>query len=81
MITDESAYEALVAGVRAGDIDFILGALRASDPANDLENERLMSENLVVLARHNHPLAGVRNHTLASLAGAQWILPRSHSPA
>jgi LysR family transcriptional regulator of gallate degradation len=81
VITDESAYEALVAGVRAGDIDFILGALRASDLASDLENERLMSENLVVLARHDHPLAKVRNLGLATIAAAQWILPRSHSPA
>lgn len=73
VVTDESAYEALVAGVRAGDIDFILGALRASDPASDLENERLMSENLVVLARRDHPLAGVRNLGLASLAGARAV--------
>ncbi|RAF35853.1 LysR family transcriptional regulator [Burkholderia multivorans] len=81
VITDESAYEALVAGVRAGDIDFILGALRANDAAGDLENERLMSENLVVLARRDHPLARVRNLGLRSLAAAQWILPRSHAPA
>ncbi|RBL67443.1 LysR family transcriptional regulator, partial [Pseudomonas sp. MWU13-2625] len=79
VITDESAYEARVAGVRAGEIDFILGALRASDPASELDSERVMSVNLVVLARHDHPLAGVRNVALASLAGAQWILPRSHS--
>ncbi|MDN7970066.1 LysR family transcriptional regulator [Burkholderia multivorans] len=81
VITDESAYEALVAGVRAGDIDFILGALRANDAAGDLDNERLMSENLVVLARRDHPLARVRNLGLRSLAAAQWILPRSHAPA
>lgn len=44
LITDESSYEALVAGVHAGDIDFILGALRVGDPTSALENERLMSE-------------------------------------
>jgi LysR family transcriptional regulator of gallate degradation len=81
VITDESAYEALVAGVRAGDIDFILGALRANDAVSGLENEKLMSENLVVLARRDHPLAGASNLSIKDLADAQWILPRSHSPA
>ncbi|SIT51521.1 HTH-type transcriptional regulator GalR [Paraburkholderia piptadeniae] len=81
VLTDESAYEGLVAGLRAGDIDFILGALRANDAASGLENERLMSENLVVLARRGHPLAAARNLSLRELTSAQWILPRTHSPA
>ncbi|GLU34159.1 LysR family transcriptional regulator [Trinickia caryophylli] len=81
VVTDESAYETLVAGVRAGDIDFILGALRANDAASGLENERLMSEDLVVLARYDHPLAGRGELALKDLADARWILPRSHAPA
>ncbi len=81
VVTDESAYEALVAGLRAGDIDFILGALRANDAASGLENEKLMSEDLVVLGRRDHPLAAVHGLTVKDLAAARWILPRSHSPA
>ncbi|NLP60323.1 LysR family transcriptional regulator [Paraburkholderia sacchari] len=80
VITDESAYEALVAGVRAGDIDFILGALRANDATSGLENEKLMSENLVILARHDHPLAKVKDLSIKNLGDAQWVLPSSHSP-
>jgi LysR family transcriptional regulator, regulator for genes of the gallate degradation pathway len=79
--TDESAYETLVAGLRAGDIDFVLGALRPNDASSGLTNERLMSEDLVVLARRDHPLAGARNLTLRELNAAQWVLPRSHAPA
>ncbi|WP_213302285.1 LysR family transcriptional regulator [Paraburkholderia sacchari] len=79
VITDESAYEALVAGVRAGDIDFILGALRANDATSGLENEKLMSENLVILARHDHPLAKVKDLSIKNLGDAQWVLPSSHS--
>lgn len=83
--TDESAYETLVGGVRAGDIDFILGALRASDSTSDsasgLAKERLMSDDLVVLARRDHPLAVQRGLSLNDLADAHWILPRTHSPA
>jgi LysR family transcriptional regulator of gallate degradation len=79
--TDESAYEMLVASLRAGDIDFILGALRPIDAASELHSERLMSEGMAVLVRGDHPLAGVRGLTLAQLSGARWVLPRSHAPA
>lgn len=79
--TDESAYEPLVAGLRAGDIDFVLGALRANDASSGLANERLMSEDMVVIARRDHPLASKRDLTLNELIAAQWVLPRSHAPA
>lgn len=79
--TDESAYETLAAGLRAGDVDFILGALRDNDATSGLQNERLMSENMVVLARRDHPLANTQGLTIADLRAAQWILPRSHAPA
>jgi LysR family transcriptional regulator, regulator for genes of the gallate degradation pathway len=80
VVTDESAYETLVGGLRAGDVDFILGALRPNDAASGLENERLMTEDLVVLARRDHPLAAERGLTIRQLAQAQWILSRRQSP-
>jgi LysR family transcriptional regulator, regulator for genes of the gallate degradation pathway len=81
VITDESAYETLAVGLRAGDIDFILGAVREPDPASGLITEALMSEPMAVLARPGHPLAGVRNLKLKQLSDMQWVLPRSHSPS
>ncbi|RAR66087.1 LysR family transcriptional regulator [Paraburkholderia unamae] len=81
VVTDESAYELLVAGLRAGDVDFVLGALRENDAASGLANERLMSEDMVVLARRDHPLAKKHNLTLNDLRDAQWILSRTHSPS
>ena len=79
--TDESPYEILVAGLRAGDVDFILGALRPEQEAVGLINEPLMSEQMVVIARKGHPLAARRKLSLAELRSAHWILPRSHAPA
>ncbi|WP_434106673.1 LysR family transcriptional regulator [Paraburkholderia caffeinilytica] len=79
--TDESAYETLVAKLRAGDIDFILGALRPTDAASGLHGEPLMSDDMVVLARADHPLAGKRGLKLRQLADAEWLLPRNHTPA
>ncbi|PVX84802.1 LysR family transcriptional regulator [Paraburkholderia unamae] len=81
VVTDESAYELLVAGLRAGDVDFVLGALRENDAASGLANERLMSEDMVVLARRDHPLAKKHGLTLNDLRDAQWILSRTHSPS
>jgi LysR family transcriptional regulator of gallate degradation len=81
VVTDESPYETLVSGVRAGDIDFILGALRPNDPASGLRNERLMSEDMVVIARHDHPLGRKGALTIGDLREAKWILPRSNAPA
>ncbi|SAK78442.1 LysR family transcriptional regulator [Caballeronia ptereochthonis] len=81
VVTDESSYETLVAGLRAGDIDFVLGALRQNDASSGLANERLMSEDIVVIARRGHPLAGVSGLSLKELTSAQWVLPRSHAPA
>lgn len=81
VVTDESAYETLVASLRAGDIDFILGALRENDTSSGLKNERLMSDEMVVLARRTHPLAGAADLSITVLRNAQWILPRSQAPA
>ncbi|MCC8396011.1 LysR family transcriptional regulator [Paraburkholderia sp. MMS20-SJTR3] len=81
VVTDESSYETLVAGLRAGDIDFILGALRDNDATSGLKNERLMSEDMVVLVRRDHPLTRIANLTIMGLRDSQWILPRSHAPA
>ncbi|MBB3257435.1 LysR family transcriptional regulator of gallate degradation [Paraburkholderia bannensis] len=81
VVTDESAYELLVAGLRAGDVDFVLGALRENDAASGLANERLMDEDMVVLARHGHPLAQKTGLNMGDLRNAQWIVSRLHSPA
>lgn len=81
VVTDESAYEALLAGLRAGDVDFIIGALRPAAPGGDVRAEALLGTGMVALTRHGHPLAGERGLTPDRLAGADWILPRRHTPA
>ena len=76
VITDDSAYESLVLRLRAGDVDFILGALHGDDRASGLEEEHLLSEDMSVIARPDHPLARKRKLTVADLADVQWIAPR-----
>jgi len=80
VVTNESAFSALVTEMRAGDIDFILGALRQNDAVLDIHNQVLFDEELILLVRPEHPLAG-RPLAPDDLALAQWILPRENSPA
>ncbi|MCE8023209.1 LysR family transcriptional regulator [Billgrantia aerodenitrificans] len=80
VVTNESPFDLLASELRAGDIDFIFGALRAATYASDLHGEALLQERMVILARRDHPLLAKRVDTTA-LAAARWILPRAGSPA
>ncbi|CAE1145400.1 LysR family transcriptional regulator [Serratia rhizosphaerae] len=80
VVTNESAFSALASELRSGDIDFIFGALRASDYAADVYSETLFTEEMVLLARRGHPLAQAGLQP-AQLKGARWVLPRSATPA
>ncbi|NGH43207.1 LysR family transcriptional regulator, partial [Escherichia coli] len=56
LMTNESPYESLVADMRAGNIDFIIGALRQDEDLPDLCSEALFEEDMLILLRNNHPL-------------------------
>ncbi|PLK48745.1 LysR family transcriptional regulator [Uliginosibacterium sp. TH139] len=78
--TVESPYEALLAGLRSGDIDFIFGALRADRDTQGLLLEPLFEDRLGILARASHPLAVRERIPLADLLNEQWVLPRPDAP-
>jgi LysR family transcriptional regulator, regulator for genes of the gallate degradation pathway len=78
--TIESPYEALAAGLRDGDIDFVVGALRSGDENAGLRTDAQFEDRLGIVVRAEHPLARTRA-TLADLLGRQWILPRPGAPA
>ncbi|MHA7846827.1 LysR family transcriptional regulator [Serratia sp. D1N4] len=80
IVTNESGFTALVAELRAGDIDFIIGALRTEETLLDIHSEVLFEEELILLARPNHPLSGraIENEKLTDI---KWVLPRNHAPS
>lgn len=80
VITNESPFDLLASELRAGDVDFIFGALRADTYASDLTGEALLTEEMVVLARRDHPLCS-RQVPHDELGAARWVLPRAGSPA
>ncbi len=79
--TVEGPFEALVAGLRAGDIDFIVGALRPADFAEDLVGVPLGDDELAIVARSGHPLVRRRRVAPRDLAQARWALPRKPTPS
>ncbi|WP_051440270.1 LysR family transcriptional regulator [Sodalis praecaptivus] len=80
IMTNESPYESLVSDLRAGNIDFIIGALRQDVDLKDLTTEALFEEDMLILVRNQHPLL---SHVVpvAQLGSAEWILPRSNTPS
>src|SRR5437867_2673491 len=76
--TMEGTFEALAASLRAGDLDFILGALRPAGYASDLQGEPLADDELAILTRRGHPWA--ERKRIPPLASARWVLPRVNTP-
>jgi LysR family transcriptional regulator, regulator for genes of the gallate degradation pathway len=79
--TDESPYESLLAALRLGDIDFIVGALRPDVDAREFIQQELIREGMVLVTRPGHPLADRDEVTLNDLNRVAWILPRDETPA
>jgi LysR family transcriptional regulator of gallate degradation len=80
ILTNESPFDLLAGELRAGDVDFVLGALRPLAYASDLSSEELLQEEMVILVRHDHPWLK-RAPVYEDLSAARWILPRAGSPA
>lgn len=76
----EGTYDELLGGLRRGEIDFLIGALRSPAPIGDIVQERLFDDSLVILAGPGHPLLSAPV-TLAALQAAPWLVPRAGTPA
>jgi LysR family transcriptional regulator, regulator for genes of the gallate degradation pathway len=78
--TLEGSFEALAAGLRAGQLDFIFGALRPAEYASDLQGEPLVMDELAIVARRGHPWAERKHFSPEDLGRARWVLPRINTP-
>ena len=76
----DGTYEHLLAGLRAGESDILIGALRDPAPSADVLQEHLFDDPLAIVVRARHPLAQRQRVTLAALGQCQWIAPRAGSP-
>lgn len=77
----DGPYADLLAGLRRGEIDVIIGALRDPAPVEDVTQEHLFDDTLAMLAARDDPLVGKTRATLARLRERPWLAPRRGTPA
>jgi LysR family transcriptional regulator, regulator for genes of the gallate degradation pathway len=76
----EGTYEHLLAELRMGAADFLVGALRDPGLIPDVLQQHLFDDALSIVVRAGHPLAHRRRASVATLAKYPWVAPRSGSP-
>lgn len=76
----DAPYSDLLNHLRHGELDFLIGALRFPAPADDIEQEELLSPHLTVVGRQGHPLENEPFITPEMLASYPWVVPRHGAP-
>ena len=79
--TTELPYEGLIAGLRCGDVDFLLGALRGGNADADVCEEVLLQDGLSVIARFGHPLMRRKRVRWQDLLEYPWVLLYPGAPS
>lgn len=72
-------YAALIDGLRQGELDFVVGPLRAPPPYDTLEERHLYDESFAFVVRPDHPLSR-RRPRLADLAQESWVVAPHGTP-
>ena len=78
---DEGPYADLLAGLRRGEIDFLIGALRDPLPIGDVVQQELFEDDLIPVVGPDHPLRDRPDLTLGDLAAQPWVLARQGTPS
>lgn len=76
----DGPYDDLLHGLRHGDLDLLIGALRDPAPAPDVVQHALLRDPLAIVARAGHPLVGRRRIAKADLLAYPWIVPPDGTP-
>lgn len=76
----EGPYSTLMSGLRSGEIDVVVGALRSPAPYPDVEEKVLFHDILAVVVRVGHPLAKRNTISLSDTIGYPWVIPSVGTP-
>lgn len=77
----DGPYGELLRGLRHGDLDLLIGALRDPPPAEDVVQEVLFDDRLVLVVGPRHPLTQVNAPTLEDTLAFPWVAPPITTPA
>jgi LysR family transcriptional regulator, regulator for genes of the gallate degradation pathway len=73
-------YEHLLASLRIGETDFLIGPLRTANLPHDVAQEHLFDDPLAIMVRADHPLARAKRMSASDLSRYPWIAPRKGAP-
>jgi LysR family transcriptional regulator, regulator of abg operon len=65
----------LVAQLRRGEIDVIVGSVNPDAEDDDMRQELVLEDRITVVADKAHPLASVATVTVEQIAKHKWVLP------
>ena len=78
--TEEGTFEHLAARLRAGAIDFILGALRPLERTVGFTRKIIAHDTMSAVVRSGHPLLRRRRVSAEDLRSVGWVLPPLGAP-
>ena len=76
----DGPYNDMMTGLRRGQIDLLIGAMRSPPPFDDVVEAPCFRDRLSIVARHGHPLANAESLKAEDLRRYPWIVPRSGTP-
>lgn len=77
----DGPYDDLVAGLRRGEVDFLIGALRDPAPIDDIVQLPLFEDRLQIVARPAHPLVSGGGHpTLSQVFAFPFVVSPEGAP-
>lgn len=76
----DGPYNDLLFGLRHGELDLLIGALRSPLPVNDVIQQPLLTDQLSIVVRVDHPLLQRSSISMQDLVSYPWIVPREGTP-
>ena len=76
----DGPYADMMTGLRRGDIDFLIGAMREPAPIGDIVQEPLFQDRLNIVARANHPALSLAHPQLVDLITYPFVVGLEGTP-
>ena len=76
----DGPYRDMLHGLRNGEIDMLIGALRDPAPIDDIEQIALFDDRLAIVARVGHPLFARQKIAEADLMAYPWVVSPPGAP-
>jgi LysR family transcriptional regulator of gallate degradation len=73
-------YAELLHGLRHGELDLLIGALRDPLPMDDVVQETMFHDTLSIVARSGHPLTAKKQIDIDDLTAYPWVVPEQGIP-